>query len=73
MSMHNFSCSDGFGADYIKNTSGHVTPNLFFYLPVGYVGHVVHFGPSGLRNDNTQFSMHGSDRCGFHKNYVSTR
>jgi hypothetical protein len=46
-SMHYFSSMGGPGMDSTKSTPGHVTPNLCFLLPVGSMGHVVHFGVFG--------------------------
>jgi hypothetical protein len=47
-SMYYSSCSGGPAVVSMKSTSGHVTPNLFFFLhSVGLAGHVVHSDASG--------------------------
>jgi hypothetical protein len=51
MSMHYFKRSGETGTNSTKSTPGHVTPNLCFFNPLGFVGHVLHFGafePRGL-------------------------
>jgi hypothetical protein len=43
-----FLCSVGTGAVSIKSTSGQVTSNFCFLLPLGYAGHVAHSSESGV-------------------------
>jgi hypothetical protein len=57
-STHYFSCSGGPNAVSIKSALGHITLNLCFAFG-GSVGHIMHFGPSGVRNVNTLFFMLG--------------
>jgi hypothetical protein len=71
-STHYFSCSSGPGVVSIKNAPRHITLNLCFLHPVGYAGHAVHFGASGVRNGNTLFFTFGWDRNRFNKKHAGT-
>jgi hypothetical protein len=44
-----------------------------FLHPVGYAGHVVHFGASGELNGHALFFMLGWDQYGLHKTRIRTR
>jgi hypothetical protein len=46
--------------------------NMYFLHPVGYVGHVVHSGASGVRNIDTLFFMLRWDQYGFDKKRTET-
>jgi hypothetical protein len=46
---------------------------LVFLHLVGFVGHVVYSGTSGMQNVNTLIFMLGWDQCGFHKKRTGTR
>jgi hypothetical protein len=49
MSMHYFSCLSAPFADRINSVGTHYAELVFLHL-VGYVGHVVRFVASGMRN-----------------------
>jgi hypothetical protein len=61
---------DRYGLD--KKRAGTGYAELVFSHPVGYVGHVVHFGASGPQNINTQFLLLGWAWCGYHKKRAGT-
>jgi hypothetical protein len=58
------------GAVYIKSALRHVTLNLCFLHPMGFVGHVVHSTASLVRNVDTLFFIPGWDWYRFHKKSV---
>jgi hypothetical protein len=54
-----------------KRTGTGYAEHVLFGL-VRFVGHIVHFGTSGLRNIEALFFMLGWDRCRLHKKHVGT-
>jgi hypothetical protein len=47
-----------------SSTRAYLLANYLFLHPVGYVGHVVSSGASGVQNFDALFFMHGRDWCG---------
>jgi hypothetical protein len=72
-STHYFSCTGGTGTESTNIALGHVTLNFCFLHPVGYAGHVVHFGASGERIIDTIFFKLSWGRYGFDKKRFKTR
>jgi hypothetical protein len=62
---------DRYGFD--KKRAGICNTKLMLLHPLGYVGHVVHFGIYGARNGDALFLMLGWDRYGFDKKHAGTR
>jgi hypothetical protein len=58
---------------FYKMCDGTPYAKLLFLHPMGYAGHVVHCGASGLRNTDVLFFMLGWDRYGLQKQHVETR
>jgi hypothetical protein len=56
--MHYVSCSCWPGAISIQSVGTHYMEFVFLH-PVGYAGHVVHFGASGVRNVDAILSWSG--------------
>jgi hypothetical protein len=61
---------DRFG--FHKNRAGTRYPELVFFHPVGYVGHVVHSNASESRNVDEVFFMLGWDQYESHKKRAGT-
>jgi hypothetical protein len=69
--MHYFSCSAR--SAFHKKCAETRYVELLLLHPVGSVGHVVHFGVSGMQNVNALIFMPGWAQCGFHKKHAGTR
>jgi hypothetical protein len=70
--MHYFSCSGGTSTGSIKS-GGICYSELVFLHPVVFVGHVMHFGASGVRNIDALFFILQWAQCSFHKKRIWTR
>jgi hypothetical protein len=67
-----FSFSGVTGTDSGKSASRHVMPNVCFFHLLGYAGHIVHSGASGVQNIETLIFMLMWDRYIFQKNCTGT-